>query len=465
MTSLADRWEKDPGEFRVVEHAVPGEHEHESGAEPAAGDAPTAEPDTAEADYSAWLGKVDYDTLIRIETDVALGIPPRDSTLTYTEPMLAARATLEREHNEAPEGTVWMIQNDLPPLEASGERGVARTTMPKRNEGAVLDLLRPTKDEADPFADRNLPSARSVPASTSAAPTKVGGSSSALVPADEPEGEDEIISFGPGKTALGGDGKSKAVDWYVDVDFPPLEQKDAATWVEAMTKLSMLLPPNEESQRLVLGMVLNALGVNDVDQVIERIMAAVKAEESKQQAMGMGPGGFGAPGMMPPPYMPRIPPGGQFLTGQQGGGRESFSEAQVRRIANVVGEAIEVLEHVEEHGDPDDPDYERDFHPGGKGRRHPSARYAQMNDEQAAKEQERFQRAVEREQRTMSRASVEALVPGDRVRVGDVVFEVLQHPKRHASRPLMVVARPVGFPNATARNLQLGVHRMERVED
>jgi uncharacterized membrane protein len=95
-------------------------------------------------------------------------------------------------------------------------------------------------------------------------------------------------------------------------------------------------------------MVLNALGVNDVDQVIERIMAAVKAEESKQQAMGMGPGGFGAPGMMPPPYMPRIPPGGQFLTGQQGGGRggfgEAFSEDAIRRITNVVGQAVEVLE-------------------------------------------------------------------------------------------------------------------------
>jgi hypothetical protein len=102
---------------------------------------------------------------------------------------------------------------------------------------------------------------------------------------------------------------SKPVDWYVDVDFPPIVQKDLTQWVAAMKELYAVLPgANLESQKLVIEMFLMALGVNDTDEVMERLfppdMAAVPAQQVQEdqakkiaaQVAGLlGQGGAGRP--------------------------------------------------------------------------------------------------------------------------------------------------------------------------
>ena len=77
---------------------------------------------------------------------------------------------------------------------------------------------------------------------------------------------------------------TKPVDWYVDVDFPPIVQKELDKWVTAMKEFYAILPgANVESQKLVVEMFLMALGANDVDQIMERLfppdMAAVPAQQ------------------------------------------------------------------------------------------------------------------------------------------------------------------------------------------
>lgn len=65
---------------------------------------------------------------------------------------------------------------------------------------------------------------------------------------------------------------SGAIDWYVDVDFPPIVEKDLGTFATSLKALYEMLPANNiESQKLVVAMFLTTLGVNDVDEVMEKI--------------------------------------------------------------------------------------------------------------------------------------------------------------------------------------------------
>jgi hypothetical protein len=91
------------------------------------------------------------------------------------------------------------------------------------------------------------------------------------------------------------------IDWYIDVDFPPIVQKDLVAFVGAVKELYGMMPGNAESQRLAVGLILNAIGTNDVPQVIDRIFSADAAPAisppAKPGAPGLpGAGGFGGLG-------------------------------------------------------------------------------------------------------------------------------------------------------------------------
>ena len=80
---------------------------------------------------------------------------------------------------------------------------------------------------------------------------------------------------------------SGAVDWYVDVNFPPIILKDIDKTTTALKELYAVLPGNNiESQKLVVSMFLTMLGVNDVDEVMPRLFPP---DLYQRRAPGMEP--------------------------------------------------------------------------------------------------------------------------------------------------------------------------------
>jgi len=72
-----------------------------------------------------------------------------------------------------------------------------------------------------------------------------------------------------------GEIKTKPVDWYVDVDFPPIIQKAIDAYMNALKILGEMLPgENVESKKLLVEMALPVFGQNDIDQIMERIFPA-----------------------------------------------------------------------------------------------------------------------------------------------------------------------------------------------
>ena len=64
------------------------------------------------------------------------------------------------------------------------------------------------------------------------------------------------------------------VDWYVDVDFPPIIQREVAAYIAALKNLFSMMPVlNIESQKLAVSMALTALGVNDIDEVMSKLFS------------------------------------------------------------------------------------------------------------------------------------------------------------------------------------------------
>lgn len=129
------------------------------------------------------------------------------------------------------------------------------------------------------------------------------------------------------------------VSWYVDIDFPPIVQKDLTAYSAALKVLYDLLPSeNIESQKMVVEMFLTALGANDVDQVMTRLfppeMVAVLVPK--------------APPMMPPGMMrPQLPAGPKLIgPGQVQEGAVSLAEARVTRLLRIAAAVPSVGDDV-----------------------------------------------------------------------------------------------------------------------
>lgn len=76
-----------------------------------------------------------------------------------------------------------------------------------------------------------------------------------------------------------------AIDWYIDIDFPPIIQKDLSAFVNAMKTLYEMLPQsNLESQKFVAETILNELGINDVQEIMDRLFdeSTVAEQEAKR---------------------------------------------------------------------------------------------------------------------------------------------------------------------------------------
>lgn len=132
--------------------------------------------------------------------------------------------------------------------------------------------------------------------------------------------------------------KDEPVDYYVDIDFPPIIVKDLFPHFEALRTLGEFLPQNNpESQRLLITQALNALGVNDVNQVLDMLFPELPPDEEGVAGMPQQPmlGAPQQPAGLLPPGMPKQP-GGQTLGGQTQPVMESMPPVRVHRFIEAL---------------------------------------------------------------------------------------------------------------------------------
>lgn len=121
---------------------------------------------------------------------------------------------------------------------------------------------------------------------------------------------------------------SDPVSWYVDIDFPPIIQKQIDLWLNALKILLDMLPgENIESRKLVAELALTAFGVNDIDQTMERIFPADMVAVMLP-APPPPPPGFGQPPPQPGPVQEAI---------------TTLAELRARRIQRAADDTVAAI--------------------------------------------------------------------------------------------------------------------------
>jgi copper chaperone CopZ len=111
----------------------------------------------------------------------------------------------------------------------------------------------------------------------------------------------------------------------VDVDFPPIIQKEIFQYMQALEKLAAMMPSEVlEAKKLVVELALSVFGVNDVDKVLERIYPA--------DMVGV---------LVPPAAAPAMVPGQPPFGGEDAPATvaESIADIRRRRLLQSVREA------------------------------------------------------------------------------------------------------------------------------
>lgn len=91
----------------------------------------------------------------------------------------------------------------------------------------------------------------------------IEAASMSVVTVQQPEAVDDVE-----------DDTTGAIDWYVDVDFPPIVQREIGAYIAALKNTFSMMPVfNIESQKLVISMALTAFGVNDIDEVMSKLFS------------------------------------------------------------------------------------------------------------------------------------------------------------------------------------------------
>jgi hypothetical protein len=159
-----------------------------------------------------------------------------------------------------------------------------------------------------------------------------------IPPADEPS-RTKLQEADPPATpiqlaatkALDAESKGKAIDWFVDVDFPPIVQKALGDITLAVAELAKQIPMSIDGKRLTVGMLLNAMGSNDVDQTLDMVLRAYLENPDLLVPPAGQPGG-------PPLPVPGAPPGRPGPNNTQPAGRAAgkVAEASVERLRKLL---------------------------------------------------------------------------------------------------------------------------------
>ncbi len=129
---------------------------------------------------------------------------------------------------------------------------------------------------------------------------------------------------------------SDPVPWYVDIDFPPIVQKDTFQFMQALEKFAAMLPSEVlEAKKLVVELGLQVFGINDIDKTMERLypadMVGVLVPPSPKV---MGPDGRAQEG---------VPAFGRPAEGEPKAIAESVADIRRRRLLAAVREAGDAI--------------------------------------------------------------------------------------------------------------------------
>jgi hypothetical protein len=246
-------------------------------------------------------------------------IGPRDDSMKYSDREVVAKSVLAQPGAEPQPG------GEQPAPGQPGGQG------PGVREADITVRVKDGREEKDKGAERGAGGDGGTPGTAAPPPPQPQGLVSVF---DRLEDDEEPDPDEP-------------VDWYVDVDFPPIIQKDVAQYMEALAKLGALLQgASPEGTRMLASMALTAFGVNDIDKALDRLFPPLQPGQEPELALlpggqvgGQPPGQGQQPGMafQPAPTMMLGP-------GQQQPVRESVAPLRVMRILEAVDEAARVIE-------------------------------------------------------------------------------------------------------------------------
>lgn len=148
------------------------------------------------------------------------------------------------------------------------------------------------------------------------------------------------------------DDTTGTVDWFVEVSFPPILQKDINVYMSSLKALFELMPAsNIESQKLAVELGLSAFGVNDVDQTMQRIfppeMLTPKVVTAvTDMADKLGPGAVPTISGSPLPPEPPPPPTFGVKEGDEPDIVDFMRARRMRRVLQVASGARDALARV-----------------------------------------------------------------------------------------------------------------------
>lgn len=150
----------------------------------------------------------------------------------------------------------------------------------------------------------------------------------------------------PSDVTFNANDETGVIDWFVDVDFPPIIQKDLGVFMTALKTFYEFLPPsNVESQKLIVEMALIVFGQNNVDEVMERLFPFGMAPEPEQTTTPQNPDDLlKAIAAIAGTKAPENP--AADLAQQDSAVAESLAEYRVRRVLKAARDASTALARV-----------------------------------------------------------------------------------------------------------------------
>lgn len=193
-----------------------------------------------------------------------------------------------------------------------------------------------------------------LPAAAPAKPKEADppGSNAAALPRDPALAVTLMKKTEPQDVAFGANDESGAVDWFIDIDFPPIIQKDLGIFMNALKTLYEVLPPqNIESQKLVVEMALITFGQNNVDEVMERLFPV--DQMTGEPLVPVAPAdpnallkAVAALAQQAPPQGPAPANPAADIEAQDRAVAESLAEYRVRRVLKAARDASTALARV-----------------------------------------------------------------------------------------------------------------------
>jgi hypothetical protein len=230
------------------------------------------------------------------------------------------------------------------------------------------------RDDSSKYADRVAAPLRVLAKPDVVDQTGAGGMSEAMGdPPEAPTGTQVNVrdpslqislmpKTAPADVVFDANDTSGAVDWFVDVDFPPILQKDTRMMMDGIKTLYEFMPTaNVESQKLVVEMALMVMGQNNVEEVMDRLFPIDEMGRPIETAAPQDPEALMKMiAAMAPQTNPALP-GPHPLAGLLGAGAaaknvtptgptpderaiaESLAEYRVRRVLRAARNASDAL--------------------------------------------------------------------------------------------------------------------------